>query len=100
MAERVFNMNTDLALVLPGLKHSLSRFLHTKAAQKTHVHVTVSIGADLGLDFGDIAESAGLSGSVATTKTKGTTQGVTGSCPPGPWSCSLSITGGHTKSST
>ena len=52
----------------------------------------MSIGIDLGLDIAGIAGSAGLSGSVATTHTKGTTQGVTGSCPPGPWSCSLSIT--------
>ena len=52
----------------------------------------MTIGLSLNLDPAAIAGNAGLSASVATSKTKGATQGGAGTCPSGPWHCSLSIT--------
>ena len=56
------------------------------------VGVTVELGVELGLDFESITSAAGISGSVSTTTEKGSTQGVTDTCPQGDWYCALSIT--------
>ena len=55
------------------------------------VAITVELGADLGLNFGDIL-SAGVSGSVSITTETGSVQGASDTCPLGLWYCSLSIT--------
>ena len=60
------------------------------------VGVTVEVGINLGLDYNGIVQ-AGLSGSVSTTTEKGTTQGVSDTCPKGDWYCALSITPTMTK---
>ena len=55
------------------------------------IATTIEVGADLGLSLKDIV-SAGVSGSVSITTEKGSTQGVTDTCPQGAWTCALSIT--------
>ena len=55
------------------------------------VDVTVEVGLDLGLDLEDITGEAGISASVSVSKETASTQGVTNTCPDGPWTCSLII---------
>ena len=55
------------------------------------VDVTWQVGIDLNLDPAKVAGSGGIGASVSTTHSSGKTQGATGPCPSGPWSCSLSI---------
>lgn len=54
------------------------------------VAVTVKVGADLGLNFDEIA-SAGLAASVSVTTETGTTDDAGIECN-GPWSCALLMT--------
>ena len=55
------------------------------------VGVSVEVGADLGLDFGEIV-SLGLSASVSQTTEGGSAQGAQVECPEGEWTCSIAIT--------
>lgn len=55
------------------------------------VGITVTVGIQLTLDPDDIAGNAGISASVATTTTSGTTEGISDLCPVGGWTCGLSI---------
>ena len=55
------------------------------------VGVTIDVGVNIGLNLGEIV-SAGLTGSVSTTTTKGTIDGAGDTCPKGGWYCSLDIT--------
>lgn len=54
--------------------------------------VSVTVGAELGLDIAKIAGSAGISASVTTSEENGQTSSVEKHCPEGPWYCSLAIT--------
>ena len=54
------------------------------------VGVTITLGADLGLDLGEVVK-AGIGASVGTTTTAGENQAGTEPCPAGPWECALQI---------
>lgn len=53
--------------------------------------ITITVGISLNLDPEEIAGNAGISASVATTTTKGISQGISALCPVGGWTCGLSI---------
>lgn len=53
---------------------------------------TVTVGANLDLDFENIVAKAGVSASVSITTLNGETGSVSLQCPKGPWTCALIIT--------
>lgn len=53
--------------------------------------VTVTVGLDLGLSFGDIVD-AGVSGSISITEETGSTDTAEVECPAGVWTCALVMT--------
>ena len=55
------------------------------------VGVSVTVGAELGLNLANIA-SAGINGAVSTSTETAQVSGAGHDCPEGPWTCALIIT--------